>query len=181
MKSRKEIQKKLAQVRYRHLKKLKRTGLSRRPCNCTHNNVLGEGHRPSQPNLGVCMYKVQEGGEPDGVCDENFGGLARASNCPAFEVDQTAENIKEDFDTFLSTATFGEIAYLFPDMAALLWVLKEDLETKPLVVEEDSSDNSVEGIKPSKTSLEEYPQIRDFDNKDSRNPYFVELLRRFRD
>ena len=178
MRSRKEIQKKLAQVRYRHLKKLKRTGLSRRPCNCAHNVTVGEGNNPNRPNLGVCTFKVTAGQDPDGVCDENFGGKARAQNCPVFQVNQTADEIKEDFDTFLKNASFGEIAYHFPDMAALLWVLKESPEssTEILGPEEDF----VEPIKPSKSSLQEYPQLNEFAT-DERNPFYLELLRRFRE
>lgn len=181
MRSRKEIQKKLAQVRFRHLKKLKRTGLSRRPCNCVYNVVIGEGNKPNQPSVGVCTYKVLEGQDPDGVCDENFGGRARAQNCPVFEANQTAEMIKEDFDEFLRTVTFGEIAYHFPDMAALLWVLKDDPEQNTTVPEGEEDTDFVDPIQPSKNALEEYPQLNEFNPTDSRNPYYIELLRRFRD
>lgn len=179
MRSRKEITKKLAQVRFRHLKKLKRTGLSRRPCNCVYNVTIGEGNTPKRPNVGVCTYKVLEGQEPDGACDENFGGLARAQNCPVFESTQTPEMIKEDFDTFLENATFGEIAYHFPDMAALLWVLKETPEQATRVPEgEEDSPDFVDPITPSKKPLQEYPALKEFNADDS---YYLELLRRFRD
>lgn len=180
MRSRKETQKKLAQVRFRHLKKLKRTGLSRRPCNCVYNVKVGEGHKPNQPNVGVCTFKVLDGQDPDGVCDENFGGLARAQNCPVFEANQTSEMIKEDFDNFLANASFGEIAYHFPDMAALLWVLKQDPDKNTTVPDGEEGSDLVDPIKPNKQALEEYPQVTDFKVTD-RNPYYLELLRRFRD
>jgi len=179
MRSRKEISKKLAQVRYRHLKKLKRTGLSRRPCNCVYNVTIGDGNKPDQPSIGVCTYKVLEGQSPDGACDENFGGLARAQNCPVFEVNQTSDMIKEDFDNFLANASFGEIAYHFPDMAALLWVLKEDSDIVD-IPNLDGEDVEVEPIKPT-NSAEEYPQLKEFNSEDTRSPYYIELLRRFRD
>lgn len=183
MRNRKDIQKKLAQVKYRHLSKLKRTGLSRRPCNCVFNVSLGEGNKPNQPSIGVCTYKVLEGQAPDGVCDDNFGGKARAQNCPVFEVNQTSQIIKEDFDTFLANASFGEIAYHFPDMAALLWVLQQESPDGDMESPDGDMDDSdfVDPIKPSKKPLQEYPALKEFSVEDSRNPYYIELLRRFRD
>ena len=180
MRSRKEIQKKLAQVRFRHLKKLTRTGLSRRPCNCVYNVTLGDGSKPKEPAIGVCTYKVLEGRSPDGICDEKFGGNARAGNCPVFEANRVAAEIKEEFDTFLSEASFGEIAYHFPDMAALLWVLEKTPEDHTFVPDGDLLDQKAEDLKPSTTPLEEYPPLEDLLARDDNSPYYLELLRRFR-
>ena len=123
MKTEKDIEKKLVQVRFRHLKKALRTGLSRKPENCLHNAKLGQGSKPDAPRVGVCMFNVETGAGPKGVCDECFGGKNRAADCPDFEVRQDAADIRRDFDGFLQSASKGEIAYHFPDMAALLWAL----------------------------------------------------------
>ena len=123
MKSRKEIKTKLAQVRYRHLKKALRTGLSRKPENCLHNAKLGQGSKPDSPRVGVCMFGVEEGAGPRGVCDECFGGRNRAAECDDFESVRDASEIRKDFEGFLNNASNGEIAFHYPDMAALLWAL----------------------------------------------------------
>ena len=178
MRNQKEIQKKLSQVRFRHLKKMVRTGLSRRPCNCVHNTTLGPGNIPSEPDVGVCSYKIAKGQEYDGVCDEKFGGRARAASCPVFEPHRDAVSIREEFDTFLNEADFGEIAYHFPDMAALLWVLSA-------LPDEETDDPDGEGIlegceeiMPLKTQV--FPPVEDLQADDSRSPWYLELLRRFR-
>lgn len=178
MRNRKEIQKKLSQVRFRHLKKMVRTGLSRRPCNCAHNVSLGPGNTPSEPNVGVCAYKVAKGQEYDGVCDEKFGGRARAASCPVFQANQDADSIREEFDTFLSQADFGEIAYHFPDMAALLWVLSEHPNDETHDPDNEGLSEDVEEIMPLKTQV--FPPVEDLQADDSRSPWYLELLRRFR-
>lgn len=181
MRNRKEILKKLRQVRFRHLKKLTRTGMSRRPCNCVYNVTLGDGSKPKEPAVGVCTFKVLEGRSPDGVCDEKFGGNARASSCPVFEANRTAEDIREEFDAFLAEASFGEIAYHFPDMAALLWVLNQTPESDTFVPEGELLDRDPEDMKPSTSPLEEYPPLEDLLVNDDRGPFYVEFLRRLRD
>ena len=125
MKTKKDIEKKLAQVRFRHLKKALRKGLSRKPENCVYNAKLGKGSKPDAPRVGVCMFKVVDGTGPNGVCDDCFGGQNRAADCGDFEPRQDASDIRKDFESFLDTATKGEIAFHYPDLAALLWTLGE--------------------------------------------------------
>ncbi len=180
MRNRKEILKKLSQVRYRHLKKLTRTGLSRKPCNCVYNVTLGDGTKPKEPAVGVCTYKVLEGRSPDGICDEKFGGHARAGSCPVFETNRTAVEIREEFDAFLNDAGFGEIAYHFPDMAALLWVLNEVPDNNTFVPEGEFLDGDPEDLKPSANPLQEFPPLEDLLVDDERGPFYAEFLRRFR-
>ena len=181
MRSRKEIKKKLAQVRFRHLKKLTRTGLSRRPSNCVYNVTIGDGTKPKEPCVGICTYKVLEGQAPDGVCDDKFGGKARAGSCPVFEANRTVEEIREEFDEFLATASYGEIAYHFPDMAALLWVLNEMPDNSTIVPEGEAIEPTPEKLKPSTSPMQTFPQLEDLLTQDERHPYYIELLRRFRD
>jgi len=80
------------------------------------------------------MYGVNpkvSGTGPRGVCDECFGGQNRAADCPEFEPVRDAADIRKDFDGFLTSATKGEIAFHYPDIAALLWALGDhpDLES----------------------------------------------------
>lgn len=137
MKSRKEIKTKLAQVRYRHLKKALRTGLSRKPENCMHNAKLGQGSKPDSPRVGVCMFGVEEGAGPRGVCDECFGGRNRAAECDDFEVIRDASEIRKDFEGFLNEASKGEIAFHYPDMAALMWALGDHPSLDSVIPDDD--------------------------------------------
>lgn len=135
MKTPREIRHKIKQARYRHLKRAIRKGLSRKPCNCFFNRSV---RPPNQPNLGVCMKGAQDLSTWKGVvCDEAHGGLGKASDCPFFKERRTKEEITAKFEDFLEGATFVEVAERYPDMAALMWVLKEsEQETN----EEDNED-----------------------------------------
>ena len=137
MKTDKDIQKKLVQVRYRHLKKALRTGLSRKPENCLYNAKLGKGSKPDSPRVGVCMFKVDSGSGPKGVCDECFGGQNRAADCSDFEPRQDASDIRKDFESFLGSASKGEIAFHYPDIAALLWALGEHPALDTVIPDDD--------------------------------------------
>ncbi len=137
MKTKKDIEKKLAQVRFRHLKKALRKGLSRKPENCVHNAKLGKGSKPSAPRLGVCMFKVEIGAGPKGVCDDCFGGQNRAADCKDFEPRQDAADIRKDFESFLHTASKGEIAFHYPDLAALLWTLGEHPSLESVIPDDE--------------------------------------------
>jgi len=139
---------------------------------------LGAGNTPSEPNVGVCAYKVAKGQEYDGVCDEKFGGRARAASCPVFQADREADNIREEFDSFLREADFGEIAYHFPDMAALLWVLSKLPEDGTEDPDDEGLPDEIEEIMPLKTQV--FPPAEDLRSDDSRSPWYLELLRRFR-
>ena len=123
MKTPREIRHKVKQARYRHLKRAIRKGLSRKPCNCFFNRSV----RPhNQPNIGVCMKGSQDLATWKGVvCDEEHGGLGKASDCPFFKERHTKEEITAKFEASLEGATFVEVAEKYPDMAALMWVLTE--------------------------------------------------------
>lgn len=117
-----QVRHQLAQVRYRHLKRDLRTGLSRKPENCSHNVSVID----STVRVNLCV--LQEEGYQYTVCDSSCGGLERASKCQNFECANTKDSIKQDFDEFLSTATRAEIAERYPDVAALLWVLDTTIQ-----------------------------------------------------
>lgn len=62
-------------------------------------------------------------------------GKERAAQCPYFEFSRTKDQIKQDFEAFVMQADLAEIAYQYPDMAALMWVLGE--EERPLLGDDD--------------------------------------------
>jgi len=139
MKPEGQVRHKLVQVRFRHLKREIRGGLSRRPQNCVHNGIVNS---PSGP-LGVCLKgsdsPVSWEGSP---CDERLGGDSRAAKCPYFACSRTKETLREGFDGFLSDASLPEIAERYPDMAALMWVLEEDAPPPVPPSEESEVDES---------------------------------------
>lgn len=162
MKTEGQVKHKLAQVRFRHLKREVRNGLSHKSVNCKHNGPL---EVPGQGVVGVCLK-----GAGDlttwhgGVCDESFGD--RAAQCQFFECVHTKEQIREDFNNFLESGDRGLIAEKYPDMAALLWVLDMDRpESEP---EPESSPESSHESTPSPesevpTQSEEPLQLPDSD------------------
>lgn len=149
MKPEGQIKHKLAQVRFRHLKRETRTGLSRRSGNCKFNGLID---LPGHENLGVCLHSAEDpacwnGGSCDDTLDD------RASRCPLFETLNTKESIRDEFDSFLEKADRAHIAERYPDMAALLWVL--DLDKPGDLPEEDESE--LEGVQPTTPQPEAEP------------------------
>lgn len=115
------IRHKLNQVRYRYLKKRIETELRPVPGNCTFNAPMGdEGHA-------LCLFGA---GSPQtwkpSFCDERLDGGARAKGCSMFCARRTKDQVKDEFETEFNTFTIADVAYRYPDMAALIWVLGED-------------------------------------------------------
>lgn len=134
MKSEGQIKHKLAQVRFRHLKRELRNGLSRKSSNCQFNGTVD---LPGRPCLGVCLYKAEDPAMWNGgTCDETLGD--RAVHCALFECLNTKELIKDEFESFLEKADRARIAERYPDMAALLWALDiEKAEGLPELEDEE--------------------------------------------
>lgn len=122
MRSEGQIRHQLGQVRFRHLKRELRTGLSRKPENCAHNVSVEDTVR-------VRLCVLPEPGYEYTVCDPNHGGVDRCSRCPHFELTNDKESVKDGFNEFLDTATRAEVAERYPDVAALLWVLDDPSPT----------------------------------------------------
>lgn len=129
MKSEGQIKQKIKQVVFRHRKAYIRHGLARHPENCTHNQKVSlPVHMSNRATLRICGY-CPEGGEPNNVvCDSTMGGERQAGECPFFEPNRSAENLKEEFNRKLGLngedpVEIGYIAQEYPDVAALLWVL----------------------------------------------------------
>lgn len=138
------IRQKLKQVKYRYLKRLLETKLALRPVNCIHNGVLAvpENGVPT-PGLHICTLRLTDGSWNGGVCDEDHGGLERAQGCPHFQPSHSKDSLKEEFRHFFDTANYGEIAFLYPMAAALIWVLDGDVDG------EDDSEELDPGAEPA--------------------------------
>ena len=135
MKSETQTKHKLAQVRFRHLKREIRNGLSRKSGNCKYNGVV---ELPVYGQIGVCLYGAS-GSWNGGSCDDSLG--ERAVKCPLFECSNSKEQLKNDFDDFLKSSDRAHVAARYPDMAALLWVLDLDgPDVGPDVPQESDTD-----------------------------------------
>ena len=123
MKSEGAIRHKIKQVRFRYLKRSIEDGLDRRPHNCRHNAMLdGAG----EAAVRLCLAQVDTQAPTVTVCDERHGGCDRAAACPLFAPTHTKDDLKSNFYRDLEAMSFPEIAYNYPDMAALLWVLADE-------------------------------------------------------
>ena len=157
MKTEGRIKHKLSQVRFRHLKREVRNGLSRKSENCSFN---GKIELPVLGQVGVCLHGA---GTPDwngGVCDGNLDN--RAEGCSLYQCLNTKERLKSDFDEFLKTSEFGAIAERYPDMAALVWVLDDMEETareisEPTETLEEPKEEPV--VQESKEGLEDFSTL----------------------
>ena len=122
MKTEGSIKHKLKQVKYRIVQKAIRNSLSKKPCNCKHSGLV----RGSSGDdlFYVCLLdsdkpKLWEGT----ICDQSV-----PPNCPFFKSEKTKEEIEQEIDDLLQSGDMGKIASVYPDIAALLWVLDESKE-----------------------------------------------------
>ena len=138
MKNEGAIKHKLKQVRTRHLHKLLDTSLRKRPHNCIFNErQVGEGG----VEIHVCLKDMT-------VCDGRFEGVEKAKGCPIFSPIKDKASLKDEFREFVDTASRAEIAFRYPDMAPLMWVLDNASE----------SDESDEPFLDELTVVEEPPR-----------------------
>ena len=149
MKNSGEIRQKVKQVRYRYLKKALDRKLRHQPDNCRFNGVHGGC------SYKCCLHRLEEDGWNGIVCDTELDGKDRAEACPVFELQYDKEQIKEGLDSFLKTAPIQEIAFYFPDLAALLWVLDGETHLRDADEEEDFQDTEPE------PEPEMYPDMAD--------------------
>lgn len=122
MKSESATKHKLKQVRFRHLKKRVAAGLKELPENCGHNHEFMHPLTNGTPT-GMCICPAQTG---ERLCDRAWGGIEKAKSCPHFQAKQTKDEIKSEFASALEGMSFAQVAYHFPDMAALMWTLGEE-------------------------------------------------------
>lgn len=126
MKTEAQVRHKLQQVKFRHLKREIRTGMSRKPCNCENNGLV---NMENGSTMGICLLGAGQSGYWQGIlCDESRGGLRVAETCPNFNAIRTPTEIRSEFDTFLKSNNRAVVAEKYPDVAALLWVLEEEVD-----------------------------------------------------
>lgn len=118
-----QIKQKLKQVMFRHLQKLLRTKVFRkRPDACKHNQLSSA----SGPKVWLCHSR-----DPDvnhRICDTRFEDCLKfALICPCWEPKRSKEGVQADFRLLMESGDRGIIASEYPDIAALLWVLGEDV------------------------------------------------------
>lgn len=117
------IKHKLNQVRFRYLKKCLEAELRQSPCNCRYN-VAAPSYVPGNDPPWLCLYGAED---PltwvASICDERFDQGARARECPVFCAKRTKDEVKAEFQQKLDAMTLPEVAFHYPDMAALIWVL----------------------------------------------------------
>lgn len=122
MKSEGKIRHKFKQAKFRHFQRRLRGLASRAPGNCKYN----ETYTCANKTIGLCRFREieQENSWSVVVCDgETEEGFEQAQSCPVFSPLQSEQEIKDEIDEILSTKDIAVIAYHFPDLAALLWVL----------------------------------------------------------
>ena len=138
MKKQGAVRHKLKQVKHRLLKKAIRNGMSKKPCNCTHSGqVKGNAN---DPLFHVCLQDSDKPKEWDGmICDNSV-----PNTCPFFQPHETEEEIKDrfnkEFDELINEGDMGKIASRYPDVAALLRVLADDVDDSQDV--DDSKDEN---------------------------------------
>lgn len=126
MKTRGQLIQKIKQVRFRYLKKFLEKCLSQTSTNCVYNRASSFDVGATS-SVCVCGYGIEQNGWKAQPCDKRLNPEL-AENCSKFQLLNTKEELKEEFNVSLDALPLPAIASKFPDLAALLWVLSEDIE-----------------------------------------------------
>lgn len=121
MRSEGQVRHKLKQVLFRHLQKKLRLAFRHRPDTCLHNQTLeGDDFRAS-----VCGCEKGGSGK---ICDARLPvSLEQAQICPWWEPLKSKDDFKAEFRKLIESSERSVIATEYPDVAALLWILDEDV------------------------------------------------------
>lgn len=119
MKTENQIRHKLKQVLFRHLQKKIRAIF--RPSGCTYNKP----GKFCEQTVGMCNYPNR--GKHLIVCDSEVDGcIQQVSECSWFKASRSKEDIKTQFKELAGDpAKRGQMAFEYPDAAALMWVLDD--------------------------------------------------------
>lgn len=133
MKREGQVRQQYKQVKFRIRKKLLDKSMRVEPSNCCfHAPVSVE----KTSGVVLCAYKEMTEAEDWDVvvCD-----MEQAKRCARFAPEATSDEIKSRFEKFLASAEtsgdaqdIGTLAYHYPDLAALIWVLE------PWVLQEET-------------------------------------------
>ena len=122
MKSEGAIRHKLKNVIFYHLKKVIKKKMVQKSWNCIHGM-----DKPSHFDVGGETVDCHGCNLLGGACDDNIKSMpSRARQCPHFESKFDPDVIKAEFQAELETLDAGELAYRYPDVFALMWVLDMD-------------------------------------------------------
>lgn len=160
MKTEQQIKDKLKQIKYRYLKKIIRQHRKTIPANCTHNKTI-ISDTDANLTIGVCNHPINDdwlkvySEDSSRVCDLNFGGQEKCKSCPLYSWGVEKSDIKTNFDEELISLTAAELAYNYPELMTLFWVLDTDEEESPLIIEDEdlgpAMDKILATIEESKT------------------------------
>lgn len=161
MKSAGSIRHKISQIRYRHLKKRLELELRQVPGNCAYNAVVPPPTLPTGQSInglalgvplatgdgfGLCMFGAGDLSKwTPTFCDEQVDGGLRAKKCSDFCPRRSKDQIKEVFAQELQEMTLAEVAYNYPDLAALIWVLDES-DLPPLDAVEEAVADPIKSV-----------------------------------
>ena len=123
MKSEGAVRQKLRQVLFRHMKQLIEANFQKLPQTCAFN-----GHPKTIRLPRMCLHGAGLPSTWQGkVCDADVGdGVGQARECPYWKALRTKEDIKAQFKALVSKNR-AAVATRYPDAAALLWVLEEEV------------------------------------------------------
>jgi len=154
-----KIRQQLKQVQFRARKRLLKQRLRVVPCNCVHNRTLQLPNGHTDEAVSFCgLYAEDNKGEDwQGLtCDERYGGVELARDCPSFELRQNKAEVKAEFNRLLR-GDRGVLASQHPDIAALAWVL----DSKDILVDEDADEDVDEEIDEEPVTLQPAPDPDD--------------------
>lgn len=117
MRSENDVRDKLARAMSRHLQRLVRKRLRRRPCNCQFNREHTFQRNGSTEQVRLCMLGIDKPDWDVDVCEKT----EQARNCPAYLPLHSRESVEQDFNSYM-----GDDKYLqenYRDIYTLKWVL----------------------------------------------------------
>jgi hypothetical protein len=155
MKSESDVRNKLKEVKYRYLKKNIKQKRKHIPQNCSFNAELVSS-KDEASAISICTRESDDewvkfyGKNDNKICDLNYDGKERCVKCPFFSWDSEKDDIKQDFDKELLDLSAAQLAFKYPEIMALSWVLDNSPDIDPLVIKEPEVFPVVEKLEDTK-------------------------------
>lgn len=140
-----QIRHQLKQVLFRYLQREMRDNFRDTPEACFYNHLTPISGSPEK--IGVCRYDGDtKDGTPRGkACDSRIGGCANmAKACRFRQPLRTKVEVREAFRSLMDSQDRGKIATVYPDVAALMWVLDGVDVTDEVLLAEAEADKPTE-------------------------------------
>jgi len=109
------VKRKIKTLRHRHLKNLYKRGLERAVRNCRHFGYRRAIDGSETFRVGMCLLPCEDGGFQ--FCQH----MDDVEECPDFELAQTKEEIKAEFNKIMENPDL--LAKCYRDLYVLEWVL----------------------------------------------------------